>query len=115
MPASSSINRILLAIVALRSIAALNPRLYLAALWAAPVLSRERDCFIRQPRHHGFAAAGRWSRRMIIADRFIGGAEAVVTRQSVKRTAEIKAFRQLNIFQSSAPRTFDQIQHPPSA
>ena len=50
---------------------------------------------------------------MIIAHRFIGGSEGVVTRQSVKRTAEIQAFRQLNIFQSSAPRTFDQFNtHP---
>src|ERR1044072_1843805 len=54
-------------------------------------------------------------RRMIIAHRFIGGSEAVVTRQSVKRTAEIKAFRKVHISQSSVPRTLNQIQHPPSA
>src|ERR1044072_1007456 len=40
----------------------------------------------------GLCCKSRRSRRMIVAQRFIGGSEDIVTHQSAKRTAEIKPF-----------------------
>src|ERR1044072_678987 len=54
------------------------------------------------------------SRRMIIAHRFIGGSEAVVARQSVKRTAEIKASRKLHLSSRPLHGLSIKIQHRPA-